>query len=170
MSKIKIWLLSLLVVVALIGMISPMNVLAQDDGPQPTPSDDEVNAIAMQMYCPVCESTPLDVCGTQACAQWRDQIREKLALGWTEEEIKDYFVQLYGDRVLSRPPKSGLNWIIYAVPGLAFVAGVYVLYRGVKSWQAPIVDEPDAEDDQEIQAEAQDDYVSRLEDELKKRG
>ena len=29
---------------------------------QPTPSDDEVNAIARQLYCPVCENTPLDVC------------------------------------------------------------------------------------------------------------
>ena len=28
---------------------------------QPTPSDDQVNAIARQLYCPVCENTPLDV-------------------------------------------------------------------------------------------------------------
>ena len=48
---------------------------------QPTPSDDEVNAIARQLYCPVCENTPLDVCPTQACAQWRDLIRQMLAEG-----------------------------------------------------------------------------------------
>ncbi|MFN3309334.1 MAG: hypothetical protein ACK44E_09010, partial [Anaerolineales bacterium] len=32
-------------------------------------SDDEVNAIAKYLYCPVCENVPLDVCGTQACEQ-----------------------------------------------------------------------------------------------------
>lgn len=26
------------------------------------PTDDEVNHIAKQLFCPVCESTPLDVC------------------------------------------------------------------------------------------------------------
>ena len=41
----------------------------------PTPTDDEVNRIAKQLYCPVCESTPLDVCPTEACRQWRDLIR-----------------------------------------------------------------------------------------------
>ncbi|HBY08902.1 MAG TPA: hypothetical protein DEH22_14410, partial [Chloroflexi bacterium] len=62
-------------------------------------TDDQVNAIAKQLFCPVCESTPLDVCGTQACAQWRELIREKLAEGWTEDQIKDYFANQYGDRV-----------------------------------------------------------------------
>ena len=41
----------------------------------------EVNAIASQLYCPVCESTPLDVCPTEACRQWRDVIRTMLTEG-----------------------------------------------------------------------------------------
>lgn len=169
MSETRIWLLVLLMAAALAGGIfSPMDVHAQDDGPLPTPSDDEVNAIAKEMYCPVCENIPLDACGTQACSQWREQIREKLAAGWTEEEIKEYFVQLYGDRVLSSPPKRGLNWFIYIMPGLAFVAGAYVLYRGVRNWQSPI--EEEFEPEENAQTEEQDEYISQLEDELKKRG
>ena len=65
------------------------------------PSDDEVNAIAKDLYCPVCENVPLDVCPTQACAQWRALIREKLIDGWSEQQIKQYFVDQYGDRVLA---------------------------------------------------------------------
>ena len=57
----------------------------------PTPTDDEVNRIAKQFYCPVCESTPLDVCPTEACRQWRELIRSMLADGKSEEEIKQYF-------------------------------------------------------------------------------
>ena len=60
------------------------------------PSDDEVNTIAKQLYCPVCENVPLDVCGTKACAQWRDDISDKLADGWNEEQIKQYFSDRYG--------------------------------------------------------------------------
>jgi len=163
MSKTKFWSL-LLAVVVLAGLITTVAV-AQDDGPLPTPSDDQVNAIAKNMYCPVCENIPLDVCGTQACIQWRQQIKDKLELGWTEDEIYDYFVLQYGDRVLAEPPRRGLNWLIYVLPPLAFVAGAYVLSRGFLSWRKPI------EELQEEVAELsdQDDYVSRLEDELKKR-
>ena len=57
------------------------------------PSDDQVNAIAKQLYCPVCENIPLDVCPTQACEEWRALIKELLAEGKSEQEIKDYFVQ-----------------------------------------------------------------------------
>src|SRR3972149_667152 len=78
----------------------------------PPPSDDEVNAIAHQLYCPVCENVPLDVCPTQACDQWRSTIRDKLAQGWSEAQIKDYFVEQYGARVLATPPASGLNWLV----------------------------------------------------------
>src|SRR5512142_2007406 len=67
----------------------------------PTPSDDDVNRIARQLYCPVCENTPLDVCPTEACRQWRELIRSMLADGKSETEIKQYFVDHYGARVLA---------------------------------------------------------------------
>src|ERR1044072_6329778 len=47
----------------------------------PTPTDDEVNRIAKQLYCPVCESTPLDVCPTEACRQWRGPVRPPIFKG-----------------------------------------------------------------------------------------
>jgi len=78
----------------------------------PTPSDDQVNAIASQLYCPVCENTPLDVCPTEALRQWRALIRQMISEGKTEDEIKQYFVENYGARVLGAPPATGLNWLV----------------------------------------------------------
>jgi cytochrome c-type biogenesis protein CcmH len=132
---------------------------------QPAPSDDEVNVIAKQLFCPVCENTPLDVCPTQACAQWRDLIREKLAAGWSEERIKNYFVEQYGARVLGAPPASGLNWLVYLIPPVAILGGVYILYRAMRSWKQPAQPEVPA-----VSTEAsQDEYLARLEEELRKR-
>jgi cytochrome c-type biogenesis protein CcmH len=128
-------------------------------------TDDQVNAIAKQLFCPVCENVPLDVCGTQACAQWRELIREKLALGWSEDQIKDYFVLQYGDRVLATPPAHGLNWLAYIVPPLAFIAGVFILYRGIQSWRSlPKQQEPEPQNPEM----PVDDYISRLEEELRR--
>src|SRR5688572_18784455 len=111
----------------------------------PTPSDDDVNQIAQQMYCPVCENTPLDVCPTQACAQWRALIREKLAAGWTEAQIKQYFVEQYGARVLAEPPREGWYMLLYILPPLLLLLGGYIVYRAVSSMRKPAVATTEAE-------------------------
>lgn len=139
---------------------------------QPTPSDDQVNAIAKQLYCPVCENTPLDVCPTTACAQWRDLIRQKLGQGWTEQQIKNYFVQQYGDRVLGTPPPKGINWLVYLVPPLAVIVGVYILFRAYRSWKRPssISSVPAAPNEPDRgQGSLQDEYIRKLEEEVRKR-
>ncbi|HNC10093.1 MAG TPA: cytochrome c-type biogenesis protein CcmH, partial [Anaerolineales bacterium] len=102
-----------------------------------TPTDDEVNAIAKQLYCPVCENTPLDVCPTEACRQWRELIRQQLAEGKTEEEIKQYFVANYGARVLSEPPRTGFNWLVYILPPVFILAGAFFLFRSFREWTKP---------------------------------
>jgi cytochrome c-type biogenesis protein CcmH len=136
---------------------------AQENDPD-YPSDDQVNAIARQLYCPVCENVPLDVCGTQACAQWRALIREKLVDGWTEEQIKEYFSNQYGDRVLSEPPARGLNWLVYIIPPLVFFAGAFFLYRGFVAWKQ--LGDEDGSSESQTEPEIDDPYLARLEEEL----
>lgn len=129
----------------------------------PTPSDDDVNRIAKQLYCPVCESTPLDVCPTEACRQWRELIRTMLADGKSEAEIKQYFVTQYGARVLAEPPN---RLISYLVPAVIILLGVLLLARGFQMWMKPSTTQaaPAGNDSQQ----PVDPYVARLEEELKK--
>src|SRR5215210_9232187 len=132
----------------------------------PTPTDDEVNRIAKQMYCPVCENTPLDVCPTEACRQWRDLIRTMLAEGKSEEEIKQYFVAQYGLRVLAEPPN---RLVTYLVPGVAILLGALLLFRGFQMWLKPSpVNAGEATSDSTVKP-IQDPYIVRMEEELKKR-
>lgn len=139
------------------------NVYAQED----VPTDDEVNEIASQLYCPVCENTPLDVCPTQACYQWRELIRLQLAEGKTEEEIKQYFVDNYGDRVLAEPPRTGLHWLVYILPPAVILLGAILLFKNFQVWTKPKVAESGS--NQERSEASSNDYVARLEEELKKR-
>ncbi len=158
--KHSLWILSgLPLLVALFLLTRPAAAQA------PTPSDDEVNRIAHQLYCPVCENTPLDVCPTEACRQWRDLIRQQLSQGWTEDQIKQYFAQQYGIRVLAEPPRQGINWLAYIVPPLAILAGAFLLFRAMRAWRKPVSAE-EADADKEL---PKDEYVTRLEEELKKR-
>ncbi len=98
-------------------------------------TDDEVNAVAKQLYCPVCENTPLDVCPTQACKDWRELIRQQLSDGWTEQQIKDYFVANFGPRVLANPPNKGFTSLVWLLPFAALLAGGAFLWRLLRQWQ-----------------------------------
>jgi cytochrome c-type biogenesis protein CcmH len=128
----------------------------------PTPSDDDVNRIAKQLYCPVCESTPLDVCPTEACRQWRELIRTMLAEGKTEAEIKQYFVAQYGARVLAEPPN---RLVSYLVPAVIILFGLLLLLRGFQMWMKPSTT---GARPAETESQSADPYIARLEEELKK--
>lgn len=130
------------------------------------PTDDDVNAVAKELYCPVCENTPLDVCPTQACAQWRDLIRLKLTEGESETQIKQYFVDNYGARVLNEPPREGLNWLAYLVPPVAIIVGAVFLVRAMWMMKKPVAAAPVEGPRTEAPT---DDYIARLEEELKKK-
>ena len=139
-----------------------------DTTPLPTPSDDDVNRIAKKMYCPVCENIPLDVCETQACADWRAEIRLRLSEGWSDQEIYDYFVERHGDRVLATPPRRGLNWLVYIGPPVVLLAGALLLFRVLRSSTG----KPESDSDQEQSQPSslkEDEFSARLEDELNKR-
>jgi cytochrome c-type biogenesis protein CcmH len=154
--------LSSVIYLVLILLIFSSTSYAQELTPN-APSDNEVNTIAKQLYCPVCENTPLDVCPTQACTEWRELIREKLASGWDEKQIKAYFVDQFGDRVLATPPARGINWLVYIIPPLAFIFGGIILFRAFKTWKKPA--EVGAANHSQPSS---DEYVDRLEEELRK--
>jgi len=155
------WITTLILVLSTLAVAT---VSAQGS----TPSDDEVNAIAKQMYCPVCENTPLDVCPTDACKEWREEIRDMLADGKSEAEIKQHFVDYYGARVLAEPPRTGANWLLYVVPPIVIVAGVFVLFRALRAWSQPSETEAGV-DEEDASSPSDDEYIARMEEELKKR-
>jgi cytochrome c-type biogenesis protein CcmH len=162
------WVVGLLSLASMILIFVPQTS-AQNPTPTPAISDDQVNAIAKEMYCPVCENTPLDVCPTQACAEWRELIREKLAEGWSEAQIKQYFVDRFGDRVLATPPARGLNWLVYVFPPIAILLGVFLLYSAFRAWRRSAPPPAQASPPAVGSTLNGDEYVRRLEEELRKR-
>ncbi len=148
---------------------SALYLTGRVEAQKPTPSDNDVNAVARELYCPVCENIPLEVCPTQACAQWRDLIREKLAAGWNKQQIKDYFALQYGDRVLAEPPTRGLNWIVYVLPPALILLGGGVVYSVLRKNLRRKRPQPVSEAAARAAEEPKDEYMQRIEEELKRR-
>jgi len=155
-------------VVLLVLALAP-GVLAQ--GPTPPPpdggvTDDEVNAIAKQLFCPVCENVPLDVCPTQACADWRDEIRTMLQDNRSEDEIKAYFVDRYGRRVLATPEASGIDLGLYGLLMIGVLVGAVVLLTVVRTMVLDVVQAVVAPDVDVTYEDLDPEYVARLEAEF----
>jgi cytochrome c-type biogenesis protein CcmH/NrfF len=72
---------------------------------------------------------------------------------------------------LGTPPPKGINWLVYLVPPIAILAGIYILYHAFHAWKRPIqrdipqtsIPEPPADD------AIQDEYIRRMEEEVRKR-
>ena len=143
--------------------ISAAPVLAQ------TPTPNQVNEVAKDLWCPLCSGVRLDNCELQACIQMREVIGQKLEAGEGKEQIKSYFVQQYGDVVLGQPSKQGFNLIAWIFPILAAVVGLGWIAYLVITWRrrrpAPAAAFPARSADQP--AGADDDYLKRVEQELK---
>jgi cytochrome c-type biogenesis protein CcmH len=139
---------------------------AQDTGI----TDDDVNAIAKRMYCPVCENIPLDVCPTAACAQWRGEIRTQLEAGRTPEQIIQDFVQRFGERVIGTPQDPTLRALSLVTPWLIGIVAVGVALLTLARWrgrqqsgpQAALAGMPAASET----SLSDDDYRARIERDL----
>ncbi|NWG17766.1 MAG: cytochrome c-type biogenesis protein CcmH [Chloroflexi bacterium] len=129
MNRFKNTRTILMVLFALLALAVP--ALAQDGGEV---TADDVNAIAKKMYCPVCENIPLDVCGTAACDQWRDEIRIQLEQGFTEDAIISDFVSRYGDRVVGTPQDPTLRALSLVTPWLIGALVVILAGFGLLRW------------------------------------
>ena len=158
-DNVHLWLMGVLLT-AVCALALP--VLAQD-----TPViDDDVNAIAGRLYCPVCENIPLDTCGTQACVQWRGEIRTQLEAGQTPAQVVDDFVQRFGERVVGTPQDPMLRALSLVTPwllgALALAVAAWTLLRRRQRGVTPtapagVPSDSSGEDD---------DYRARLEADL----
>lgn len=134
--------------------LSVVSVVFAQEGQPGYPTDNDVNRVAKQLYCPVCPNTPLDVCETKACQDWRAQIRDQLAEGWTDQQVIDYFVAQYGERVLAEPQRKGFTSLVWFLPLVAVLLGLGIVYEILKNWRkqkpAPPVSTPPSQIPDEI--------------------
>lgn len=125
----------LVLLITLAGFFAVAVAYAQSGG-STYPTDDDVNRVAKKLYCPVCPNTPLDICDTQACKDWRAQIKDELSQGWTEQQILDYFVAQYGERVLAEPERKGFTSLVWLLPILSALIGLWIVYEILRGWRS----------------------------------
>jgi cytochrome c-type biogenesis protein CcmH len=86
-----------------------------------------------ELVCPVCETT-LDQSNAPVAQRMKLYLRERIAAGDSEQEIKDALVREFGPGVLATPEKSGFGLLAWLLPLVAVVAGAVVVGLLLRAW------------------------------------
>ena len=113
------------------------------------------NEVSALLRCPVCQGMSVADSPAEMAVNMKNQVRELLARGYTEEQILEYFEKSYGQYVLLRP-KSPVVWLL---PLFALVLGLIVVFFKLKKLQQA----PPATSNQQP-ATADDPYLARVRD------
>lgn len=97
-----------------------------------------VAAIARELNCPLCQGYSLLDCPLQVCGQMRQLIAERLAAGWTPDQVRAQFVADYGPQILSAPPTHGWGLAAWLAPLFAALAGAGLLWLRRRSTVGPM--------------------------------
>ncbi len=126
----------LLIAVALVLIATP--AVAQEPPPAPdrpladAAQEARAQALFNDIRCVVCQHEAISDSPAGIAADMRVLVREEIAAGRSDEEIRDDLVRRYGDFVLFTPPLRGGTWLLWFGPlaGLmAVAAGLLVMAR-----------------------------------------
>jgi cytochrome c-type biogenesis protein CcmH len=101
-------------------------------------------SLEREIRCVQCENEPIAQSTADIAADMRRLVRERVAAGDSDDEIRGYFRQRYGDFVLFRPPWDARTWALWGAPflllGLGFVS-IFAMRRRPGENDAPLTPE-----------------------------
>lgn len=111
--------------------------------------DPEQEAQAREIFkdvrCLVCQNESIDDSEAELAQDLRRIVRDQVRAGKTEDQIKTFLTERYGEFVLLRPSFSLGNLALWAVPFLVVLTGVGLLVSRLRNRAPePELDERDA--------------------------
>ena len=110
-------------------------------------------SISEEMRCLVCQNESLAGSRADLALDLRRELRELIKQGKSDEEIRTFMVDRYGDFVLYRPPVRPTTWLLWLGPFILLIGGVIILLRYVRRrGRTPTMVSLDAADSKRIDA------------------
>ena len=99
--------------------------------------------IENNLIAPCCWVQPVSEHPSEVSDLIRAEVRSMVAEGKSRNEILDYYVAKYGERILAAPRAGGINALAYAAPFAALIlGGLGLLLRGKRRAGAPAAADP----------------------------
>ena len=113
----------------------------------PDPSQEaRARHIFEQVRCLVCQNESIDDSQAELAHDLRQIVRDQVRQGRSDDQIKHFLVQRYGEFVLLRPSFSLGNVALWAGPFLVVGLGLVLLFARLRNrMPEPVLDDEDVE-------------------------
>ncbi len=122
-------------VMVLVVVAGSMAVSLSADDP-PATDDERAYELKATTLCPVCDGQNVLESNAPVAAAIRRQIDDLVDEGRSDEEIRRFLTQQYGQDVDTTPPRSGFASIVWVLPVLAVAVGAAWLGWSFRQWRS----------------------------------
>jgi len=113
-------------------VIATLVIVVWPDGGDASPSA-RARALSEELRCPECEGLSVADSSAPTARAMRADIRERVAAGESDAEIRQAMIDRFGDSVLLKPEGEGIGLLVWGLPVVALVLGAgglgYALWR-----------------------------------------
>jgi cytochrome c-type biogenesis protein CcmH len=134
-------------------VVVTLAVVVWPSGGKPSAAE-RARSIGSELRCPDCESQSITQSSTETARAARADIRQRIAVGQSNAEIRQAYIDKFGDSILLKPESSGLGILVWGLPAAALVLGAAGLVLALRRWRRePHLQPTDA--DRELVQQAQ---------------
>ncbi|MBV2209166.1 MAG: cytochrome c-type biogenesis protein CcmH [Thermomonas sp.] len=105
--------------------------------------------LTLQLRCVMCQNQSLADSNALIALQLRREVLDLMRKDMSDEQIKTYLVQRYGEFVLYKPKLEGRTWLLWAGPALVLLFGAGAVVAIVRRRKPTAASPATSEDDQE---------------------
>ena len=121
-------------IATLVFLLLAFQVCAQE--PLVFSSQDEekrYNELTLELRCLVCQNQNLADSDAPLAQDLRQEIYDMMQAGQSNDQIKTFMVDRYGDFVLYRPPMQGNTLALWSIPGILLLIGAIAVFFTVRN-------------------------------------
>ena len=120
----------------IVAALACMGAAASDPAERLADPAKEARARALftQIRCVVCQNQSIDESDADLARDLRVTVRQEIAQGWTDAQVRAFLVARYGEFILLKPRWSAGNAVLWLAPFLiVLIGGAVLLVRGRRS-------------------------------------
>jgi cytochrome c-type biogenesis protein CcmH len=106
--------------------------------------DERVNRLTSELRCLVCQNQTIADSHSELATQLKNEVRRQMARGASDEQVRRFMVDRYGEFVLYRPPVNHTTWLLWGGPALLLALGGAFLAMHWRERRSAFADAPDS--------------------------
>lgn len=141
-----------------------IGVLVVGSGSEHTPQA-RAQRLAKELRCPTCQGLSVADSREESAEAIKADIAERIEQGQSDAEIREAYVERYGEQILLKPDSGGLGVLVWGLPAFVIVlGGAGVLYAVRRSRRDPQIHVAETADRDSLEAELE--FLRRSLDDL----